>query len=251
MTISFVHLKIHSEYSIVDSVVRIDQLLQRAVDLKMPAVALTDEVNLFALVKFYRQAINKGIKPIIGSELLLAEGDDVFRFTALCQNQIGFRHLIQLLSRAYVEGRQRDHVLIQWEWLVQANEGLIILSGARRGNVGQALLQRRSPLAEERLTRWINHFPGRFYLGLKRTRRDQVEEYIHSVIELALKHRVPVVATNEVCFLSQGDFEAHEARVCIHQGYLLQDVNRPREYSDQQYFKSAEEMTALFSDIPE
>ncbi|AIT63457.1 DNA polymerase III subunit alpha [Coxiella burnetii] len=251
MTISFVHLKIHSEYSIVDSVVRIDQLLQRAVDLKMPAVALTDEVNLFALVKFYRQAINKGIKPIIGSELLLAEGDDVFRFTALCQNQIGFRHLIQLLSRAYVEGRQRDHVLIQWEWLVQANEGLIILSGARRGNVGQALLQRRSPLAEERLTRWINHFPGRFYLELQRTRRDQEEEYIHSVIELALKHRVPVVATNEVCFLSQGDFEAHEARVCIHQGYLLQDVNRPREYSDQQYFKSAEEMTALFSDIPE
>ena len=251
MTISFVHLKIHSEYSIVDSVVRIDQLLQRAVDLKMPAVALTDEVNLFALVKFYRQAINKGIKPIIGSELLLAEGDDVFRFTALCQKKIGFRHLIHLLSCAYVEGRQRNQVLIQWEWLVQAKEGLIILSGARRGDVGQALLQNRSSLAEERLMRWINHFPGRFYLELQRTRRDQEEEYIHSVIELALKHRVPVVATNEVCFLSQSDFEAHEARVCIHQGYLLQDVNRPREYSDQQYFKSAEEMTALFSDIPE
>lgn len=130
---SFIHLKVHSEYSIVDSVVRVDQLLQRVVDLQMPAVALTDEVNLFALIKFYRKAVNKGIKPVIGAELVLAEGKELFRLSVLCQNQIGFRHLIQLLSRAYIEGRRREQVLIQWGWLLELQEGLIILSGGVQG----------------------------------------------------------------------------------------------------------------------
>ena len=251
MTVSFVHLKVHTEYSIVDSVVRINQLLQCAVNLKMPAIAVTDEINLFALVKFYREAISKGIKPIIGSELLLMEGNDIFRLTVLCQNQIGFRHLIQLLSRAYIEGRQRDRVLIQWEWLVEVNEGLIILSGGCKGNVGEALLQNRFTLAKDRLARWLKYFSNRFYLELQRTHRDQEEEYIHLAVELALNCHVPVVATNDVCFLFPDDFEAHEARVCIYQGHLLKDINRSYYYSAQQYFKSAEEMLVLFSDIPE
>ena len=251
MTISFVHLKVHSEYSIVDSVVRINQLLDRTVDLKMPAVALTDKVNLFALVKFYRQSLKKGIKPIIGAELLFAEGKNTFRLTALCQNQVGFRHLIQLLSRAYIEGRQSDQVLIRWEWLVEAREGLIILSGGRQGDIGQALVQHHAQLAQKRLARWLKYFSDRFYLELCRIHRPKEEEYIHTAVELSLTHCVPVVATNDVCFLSPEDFEAHEARVCIHQGYLLGDINRPRDYGDQQYFKSAEEMAVLFSDIPE
>lgn len=248
---SFIHLAVHSEYSIVDSVVRIDQLLQRVVNLKMSAIALTDEVNLFALVKFYCAAFNKGIKPIIGSELLLAEGDEIFRLTALCQNSIGLHHLIQLLSRAYIEGRARNQALIRWEWLVEARGGLIILSGGRRGDVGQALLQNRYPLAGERLSRWLGYFPDSFYLELQRTEREQEEDYIYAAVQLALTHDAPVVATNDVRFLYQSDFEAHEARVCIHQGYLLEDANRPRAYSDQQYLKNAEEMVALFSDIPE
>ncbi len=248
---SFVHLKVHSEYSIVDSVIRVDQLLQRIVDLKMPAVALTDEVNLFALIKFYREALNKGVKPIIGAELILAEGEELFRFSVLCKNQIGFRHLIQLLSRAYVEGRQREHALIRWEWLMEAKKGLIILSGGQQGDVGQALLQNRNVLAEERLARWLKYFPDRFYLELQRTQRDQEEEYIHSAVTLALAYDVPVVATNDVRFLHQKDFEAHEARVCIHKGYLLDDPSRPRRYSNQQYLKSTEEMKILFFDIPE
>ena len=248
---SFIHLAVHSEYSIVDSVVRVDRLLQRVADLKMSAVALTDEVNLFALVKFYCAAFNKGIKPIIGSELLLIEGNEIFRLTALCQNSIGFHHLIQLLSRAYVEGRVRNQVLIRWEWLVEARGGLIILSGGRHGDVGQALLKNRYPLAEERLSRWLGYFPDSFYLELQRTEREQEEDYIYAAVKLALVHHVPVVATNDVRFLYQADFEAHEARVCINQGYLLEDANRPRVYSDQQYLKNAEEMGALFSDIPE
>lgn len=248
---SFIHLAVHSEYSISDSVVRIDQLLQRVADLKMSAIALTDEVNLFALVKFYCAAFNKGIKPILGSELLLAEGDEIFRLTALCQNSIGLHHLIQLLSRAYTKGRIHNQALIRWEWLVEARGGLIILSGGRRGDVGQALLQNHYPLAEERLIRWLDYFPDSFYLELQRTKREQEEDYIYAAVKLALAHHVPVVATNDVRFLYQADFEAHEARVCIHQGYLLENVNRPRAYSDQQYLKNAEEMGALFSDIPE
>lgn len=248
---SFIHLAVHSEYSIVDSVVRVDQLLQRVADLKMPAVALTDEVNLFALIKFYCAAFNKGIKPIIGSELLLIEGDEIFRLTALCQNSIGFRHLIQLLSRAYIEGRVRGQVLIRWEWLVEARDGLIVLSGGRRGDVGQALLQNSYHLVEERLSRWLDYFSDCFYLELQRTEREQEEDYIHAVVKLALAHQIPVVATNDVRFLYQADFEAHEARVCIHQGYLLEDANRPHAYSDQQYLKNAKEMEAIFSDIPE
>lgn len=248
---SFIHLKVHSEYSIVDSVIRVDQLLQRIVDLKMPAVALTDEVNLFALIKFYREALNKGVKPIIGAELILGEDKELFRFSVLCKNQIGFRHLIQLLSRAYLEGRQCEQALIRWEWLMEVTEGLIILSGGRQGDVGQALLQNRNFLAEKRLARWLKYFPDRFYLELQRTQRDQEEEYIYSAVKLALAYNIPVVATNDVRFLHQEDFEAHEARVCIHQGYLLDDSNRPHDYSNQQYLKSTEEMKILFSDIPE
>lgn len=248
---SFIHLKVHSEYSIVDSVVRVDQLLQRVVDLQMPAVALTDEVNLFALIKFYRKAVNKGIKPVIGAELVLAEGKELFRLSVLCQNQIGFRHLIQLLSRAYIEGRRREQVLIQWGWLLELQEGLIILSGGVQGDVGQALLQNRGELAKKRLDRWLKYFSNRFYLELHRTKREQEEEYIHSAVKLALTYDVPVVATNDVRFLHQEDFEAHEARVCIHKGCLLDDPNRLRAYSNQQYLKSTEEMKMLFSEIPE
>lgn len=248
---SFIHLKVHSEYSIVDSVIRVNELLQRVADLKMPAVALTDEINLFALIKFYREALSKGIKPIIGAELILVENEELFRFSILCQNQIGFRHLIQLLSRAYVEGRQREQAIIQWKWLIEAKEGLIILSGGRQGDIGQALLQNRNILAVERLLRWLRHFPDRFYLELQRTQRDQEEEYINAAVKLALTYNVPVVASNDVRFLYQEDFEAHEARVCIHQGYLLDDPNRPRDYSNQQYLKSTQEMEILFSDLPE
>lgn len=248
---SFIHLKVHSEYSMVDSVVRVDQLLQRVVDLKMPAVALTDENNLFALIKFYRGALNKGIKPIIGSELILAEKKELFRLSVLCKNQVGFRHLIQLLSRSYIERYQRAQALIQWEWLIESKEGLIILSGGQQGDIGQALLQDRYALAEERLTRWLKYFPNRFYLELHRTQRDQEEEYIHSAVKLALDYNVPVVSTNDVRFLYQEDFEAHEARVCIQQRCLLNDPNRSRCYSNQQYLKSTDEMKTLFSDIPE
>ncbi len=250
MTVSFVHLNLHSEYSIVDSLIRIDELVKQAVSLKMPAVAITDEMNLFGLVKFYQAAINAGIKPIIGADLLLLDGNETYRVAALCKNSGGYRHLAELLSRAYLEGQKDGRVRIHWDWLVNAKDGLILLSGYS-GDVGQALVQGNKKLAEERLNKWLSEFHGNFYLTLTRTQRPQEEGYLPLAMELAKHMDVPVVATNEVRFLNSDDFEAHEARVCIHQGYTLEDPNRPRPYNDQQYFKTSEAMAALFSDIPE
>lgn len=248
---AFVHLKVHSEYSIVDSLLAIDTLMEKTAELSMSAIAITDEVNLFALVKFYRKAISCKVKPIIGSEFLLAEGEETSRCTVLCKNQIGYQHLIQLLSRAYTEGRRGDLAVIQWDWLVECKEGLIVLSGGREGNIGQALLQGRFPIAEKRLNLWLKHFSNNFYVELQRTQRESEEDYIEAAIQLAGKYQVPVVATNDVRFFKQEDFEAHEARVCIHRGFTLEDPARPRDYSDQQYLKTPAQMQTLFADIPE
>ncbi len=251
MNPSFIHLKTHSEYSIVDGVLRINSLISSVAAQNMPAVALTDQMNLFALVKFYSKTVSAGIKPIIGADLVLLEKGKTFTVTALCKNQMGYQNLIRLLSRAYLEGQENDKPHIQWSWLVAAKEGLIILSGGRRGDVGQAILRGRNKKAEQRLQRWLEHFPQHYYLELQRTQRDQEEDYIHVAVDLASRFHVPVVATNDVRFLQQDDFEAHEARVCIYQGRVLDDANRPREYSEQQYLKTPEEMAELFADIPE
>ena len=251
MTSQFIHLKAHSEYSIIDSLLKIDTLANEVAALDMPAVALTDQMNLFGLVKFYRKAINAGVKPIIGADLLIVEKGKTFSITALCKNKIGYQNLIQLLSQAYLEGREGEQALIKWESLVAAREGLIILSGGRRGDIGQAILKGRNEIAEKRIKRWLEYFSDNYYLELQRTSRDQEEDYIHTVIDFASRLQVPVVATNDVRFLHQEDFEAHEARVCIHQGYVLEDARRPRGYSEQQYLKSVADMEALFSDIPE
>lgn len=251
MNPSFVHLKTHSEYSIVDGLLRINTLVDSIAAYDMPAVALTDQMNLFALIKFYSKAMSVGVKPIIGADLVLIERNKNYTVTALCKNKNGYQNLIRLLSRAYLQGQQSDQPYIQWDWLIEAKEGLIILSGGRCGDVGQAILQDRSKKAEQRLQRWSEHFPEHYYLELQRTQRDQEEHYIHAAIGLANQFRIPVVATNDVRFLKQGDFEAHEARICIHRGYVLDDANRPHDYSEQQYLKNSEEMTELFSDIPE
>jgi len=251
MNPSFVHLKAHSEYSIVDGLLRINSLIECVAEKNMPAVALTDQMNLFALVKFYRKATSAGVKPIIGADLVLTERGKTFSVTALCKNQTGYQNLIRLLSRAYLEGQENDKLHIEWSWLTAAKEGLIILSGGIRGDVGQAIIRGREKKAEQRLQRWLEHFPQHYYLELQRTQRDQEEDYIHSTVDLAARFNVPVVATNAVCFLQKEDFEAHEARVCIYQGCVLEDMNRPHDYSEQQYLKTPEEMAALFSDIPE
>ena len=248
----FIHLRCRTEYSIRDGLLRIKPWLQRVKQLQMPAIAITDHCNLFGLVKFYRQALMQGIKPIMGADLKIKIDSEYFIFTLLCQNPTGYKNLLQLLSLAYLQGQNSDHEpCLQWDWLVTHHQGLLVLSGGRQGDVGHALLNGQSDLASLRLQRWLSVFPQRFYLELQRTGRPQEELYISEAVRLSSQHQVPVVATNEVCFLEKEDFIAHEARVCINAGNILADNRRPRLYSEHQYLRSCEEMTELFADIPE
>jgi DNA polymerase III subunit alpha len=255
MSPGFVHLRLHTEYSLSDSVVRVPELVAAVAEAGMPAVAVTDQNNLFAMVKFYRAALAAGIKPLIGVDLLVREEGErsaPSRLTLLCQSQAGYRNLARLLSRAYLDSRERGVPRLERSWLsVQALEGLIALSGATEGDVGRCLLHAREGEAERALDAWQVLFPGRYYLELQRLGRASEEAYIGAAVALAGRRGVPVVATNDVRFLREAQFESHEARVCIHDGALLADSGRVRRYSRQQYLRTPQEMAALFADVPE
>ncbi|WP_420887132.1 DNA polymerase III subunit alpha [Candidatus Competibacter phosphatis] len=252
MSTPFVHLRLHTEYSLVDGLIRIKSLVKQVAAAGMPAVAVTDMSNLFALIKFYKAALGAGIKPIVGVEVWVRRGgDDPARLVLLCQDLTGYRHLTRLVSRGYLEGQQRGVPMIDYRWLAGSTAGLIALSGGREGELGQALLNDRAKQARNWLAEWWQLFPERFYLELQRTGRPQEEEYLEAALDLAATTGTPVVATNEVCFLQREDFEAHETRVCIHDGVTLDDPRRPRRHSDQQYLRSSAEMAELFADVPE
>jgi DNA polymerase-3 subunit alpha len=252
---SFVHLRLHTEYSLLDSVVRVNELMDAVAVAGMPAVALTDQSNLFAMVKFYKAAVARGIKPIIGVDAWLGEPGErtePSRLVLLCQTHEGYRNLTQLVTKSYLEGQRRGVPQLERGWLTRESvRGLIALSGGREGDVGRALLARRDAEAEAMLAAWLELFPDRYYLELVRTGRAGEEDYVQAALRLAARCRAPVVATNDVRFLKREDFESHEARVCIHDGALLADANRPRRYSDQQSLRSPAEMAQLFADVPE
>jgi DNA polymerase-3 subunit alpha len=255
MSRQFVHLRVHTEYSLIDSVVRIPALVARVAAAGMPAVAVTDHCNVFGMVKFYRAAENQGVKPIIGADLTLCDADDPKvsqRLTVLCRNVEGYHGLSRLLTRAYLEGMaDGSGPRVSREWVVEEADGLIALSGAMDGDVGQALTMQREPLARQHLDFWLSAFGDRYYLELERIGRDGEQAYLEAVLPLAAQAGVPVVATNAVCFLEPDDFDAHEARVCIHDGYTLADGRRPRRHTQEQFFRSGEQMAALFEDLPE
>jgi len=262
----FVHLHVHTEYSLVDGVVRVESehkdgklaregLMDACARLGMPAVALTDQANLFALVKFYRAAQSHGIKPLVGVDALLREEGEraePSRLVLLCQDDRGYRNLTRLVTRSYLEGQGRHGALLHRTWLdADSTTGLIALSGAREGDVGRALLAGHDEAARAALEAWLALFGDRFYLELQRTGRAGEEECIAGSLRLAVALGVPVVATNDVRFIARDEFEAHEARVCIRDGTLLADASRVRRYSEEQYLRSPEEMAKLFSDLPE
>jgi DNA polymerase III subunit alpha len=251
---SFVHLRVHSEYSVIDGIVRIKELIAQTAELNMPAVAITDHVNFYALIKFYTAASRAGIKPICGCDLLVADDENpenISVIVLLVKNIIGYKNLTELMSRAHLEGQFRGNPYIKRSWLKGKSEGLIALSGGRAGEVGKAILNEDMALAEQSLQFLMDVFPDSFYLELQRTSRPGEEEYIQGAVALAEKMGVPVVATNDVRFLERNEFEAHEARVCINERRTLDDPRRSRIYSEEQYLRSAEEMQELFSDIPE
>ena len=254
MSVDFVHLRLHSEYSLVDGLIRLKPLAQKAAELGMPAVALTDFNNFFGLVKFYKATQANGIKPIVGADILVA--DDSPEATAtqlvlLVMNQTGYQNLTKLVSKAYLEGQRQAVPVINKSWLAQHTEGLIALSGGCMGDIGIALISGRNNDAEALLREYMGLFQDRFYLELQRTGRADEEDYLHAAVALASQCQCPVVATNDVRFMDANEYEAHEARVCIYEGRTLDDPRRERRYSEQQYLRTPEEMAELFSDIPE
>ncbi|MBV1788822.1 DNA polymerase III subunit alpha [Marinobacterium sp. D7] len=252
---NFVHLRVHTEYSLFDGLVRIKELVKAAAGDGMPAVGMTDQTNLFALVKFYKAALGAGVKPVCGVDLWvqneLEPEAEPFRLTLLVRTGKGYRNLMELVSRAYAEGQGIDpeRALVKRDWIKEKAEGLIALSGARLGEVGRAMLA-ESDQAGAILDEWMAVFPNSFYLEIQRTGRPGDEALVHASVALARETGCPLVATNEVMFIKADDFEAHEARVCINMSRTLEDPTRPRNYSEQQYFRTQQEMAELFADIP-
>ncbi|ROL82781.1 DNA polymerase III subunit alpha [Pseudomonas chlororaphis] len=254
MPASFVHLRLHTEYSLVDGLVRIKPLVKTLAGMGMPAVAVTDQNNMCSLVKFYKAAMGTGIKPICGADLWLSNKDPenpLSRISLLVMNAVGYRNLTELISRGFIDGQRNGQIIIEREWVAEAAEGLIMLSAAKEGEIGIALLAGDLQEAETLAREWMAVFPDRFYLEVQRTNRPNDEEQLHAAVALADKIGAPLVATNDVRFIKREDFEAHETRVCIGEGRALDDPRRSKNYSDQQYLKSAEEMAELFSDLPE
>jgi DNA polymerase-3 subunit alpha len=250
---AFVHLRLHSEYSISDGIVRIDDAVERAAADGMPALAITDLANVFGMVKFYKAARAVGVKPIVGCDVWItneSERDKPHRLLLLVQSRAGFLRLSELLSRAWLENQHRGRAEMRKSWFAGASDGLIALSGAIHGEIGGALLQDASR-ARQVASEWMQLFPGRYYLELQRAGAPQTEHYIEAALRLAGDLRLPVVATHPVQFLRRDDFAAHEARVCIAEGYVLGDRRRPRNFTRESCFLSQAEMGKLFADIPE
>ena len=250
----FIHLRIHSDFSMVDGLSKVPPLVKKVAAMGMPAMALTDFTNLCGLVKFYGTAHGCGVKPIVGADFLVRSeefGDELTRLTVLAKDNVGYKNLTLLISDAYLRGHVQNQPVIDKEWLIKYAEGLILLSGAKGGDIGRALLKGNQALVEKCVAFYQTHFTDNFYLELVRTGRADEENYLHFALDLAEQAELPVVATNDVVFINPDQFDAHEIRVAIHDGYTLEDPRRPKNYSAQQYLRSEEEMCELFADIPE
>ncbi|WWO96474.1 MAG: DNA polymerase III subunit alpha [Candidatus Dasytiphilus stammeri] len=250
----FIHLHIHSEYSLRNGLAKIRLLVNKAAELKMPALALTDTSNLFGLIKFYKLARQAGIKPILGSDIKITNPfleQEVCNLTVLALNNTGYKNLLKIISRSYQNGYEKEGPLIKREWLEKYAEGILLLSGGVKGDIGKGLIRRNHSFVKECVKFYKKNFPDRFYLELVRTGREKEEEYLQSALRLSIQNNIPVVAANEVCFLDPSDFEAHEIRVAIYHSLTLHDPKRPRQYSAQQYLRTEEEMCCLFDLMPQ
>ena len=250
----FIHLRLHSEYSVTDGLVRIDEAVAKARELSMPALALTDLANVFGWVKYYRAARSKGVKPIFGCDVWVSNAVDrnrPFRALLLVQNRLGYHRLCELLSRAYRENLCRGRAEIDPEWFNEGTVGLLALAGGFQSGVAQALLAGNAAAAHKQAESWAKAFPDRCFLELQRYGLPETESLIDGLLEIGAKLRIPAVATHPIQFLDPEDYKAHEARVCIAEGYLLADSRRPKQFTAEQYFKSPAEMAELFADLPE
>jgi len=251
MSAHFAHLHLHSEYSLLDSTIRIKALVARCAELGQPAVALTDCNNLFALVKFYRAAEAAGVKPVVGADVLLHDADAAgASLTVLCQNETGYRTLSQLLTRAWLEGHHNDGVALRPEWLYEHNAGLFVLAG-RHSQAGRLIAGNKDSAAHDEILRLHAALDERLMLELTRCGADGEHAWNAFALDAAARCGLPLIASNDVRFLDADGFDAHEARVCIASGRMLDDPKRPRLYTREQHLKSSEEMMELFADVPE
>jgi DNA polymerase III subunit alpha len=250
---AFVHLRTHTEFSVADGTLRIDEAVAAAAADQQSALAITDLANLFGAVKFYSAARKRGLKPIIGADLWIepASGEKAStRLLVLVQNTQGYLNLCELISRAWLRNEQRAQAWVQWAWLDELGEGLIALSGAEHGAVGQALVAGDTARARAHALRLAATFPNRFYIELQRAGLPGNEAHVRAAATLAAACKLPVVATHPVQFLAPDDFEAHEARVCVSEGEMLSNPRRVKRFGQEQYFKSQAQMEALFADLP-
>lgn len=250
----FVHLRVHSDYSMMDGLNKVKPLMAKVESLNMPAVAITDQMNMCGLVKYYGAAHGSGIKPIIGTDFWVQSEHlpgTLFRLTLLAMDNQGYKNITLLISKAYLRGHIQNRAVIEQSWLSEHAEGVIVLSGGLAGDLGIALTKGNQDLAQTISLFYQQHFSERFYIELVRTDRPGEEDYIHAAVAWAENNDFPVVATNEVCFIDEEGFSAHEIRVAIHDGFTLEDPRRPKLYSPKQYLRTADEMCELFADIPE
>lgn len=250
-TPSFIHLSLHSEFAICDSIVRLDALCQKAIDYGMPAVGVTDLCNLFATVAFFKKAMAKGIQPIIGAEIWIEspiESLGCTKVLLLCQNNTGYHNLIELITQCYQVGKRLQIPLAKYKWLKERSQGLIAILKSYESDVAQLLARDQKDKANKCLSAWQTWFPERLYFGLTRYQRQAHLET--QLLTLCQTLQCPVVAIHDVLFIDAEDYEAHEARVCVQQGATLSQSNR-LSFHPQQYFKSPKEMLELFADIPE
>ena len=229
-------------------------MVQAAADDQQPALAITDLSNLFGAIKFYKAARGKGVQPILGAEIFLeglgADPLALSRVMVLVQSSQGYLNLSELLARAWTQNMVKSNAVVKLSWLQELSEGLILLSGAQAGPVGQALLQGDTSRAAEIALQLASIFSHRFYLELQRAGRPEDLAHVVAAVKLAARLSLPVVATHPVQFLTEDDYESHEARVCISEGEILGNQRRVRKFTRDQYFKSSAEMQGLFSDVP-
>ena len=250
---SFVHLHLHTEYSLVNGMIRVGGLVEQTRTNQMPSVAITDIGNLYGAVKFFNKCLSQGIKPIIGAEVYIENPDKITQpsiLVLLVQDEQGYVNLSELLSKGFREGQALGKPVLEKQWLKGRTDGLICLSGGLRGELGTAIMAGRKAHRETLIKEYQSMFGDRFYIEIQRVGKPHEEEYIGAAAELSLKFDAPLVATNDVHFMRSEDFDAHEVKVCINEGRVLNDTRRVKQHTPQQYYKSAQEMIDLFGDIP-
>lgn len=253
MSKNFIHLNVHSEYAIADSTIRIPQLIEKVKSLGMPAVAITDMNNVFATIKFFNAAKKAGIKPILGADIWVVDSDSqdqVFELTMLCQNEQGYLNLSQIISHAQYHRNAQHQPCVDVNYLLAHNEGLIVLADSMFSDIGQQIANQKLESAVDTMLKWRDAFGDRYYVAIAEIGRANEQNFNSAAIYMAAHQNIPLVATGRCRFLEEDDFNAHEARICINRGYVLADPKRPKEYTNQQYIKSPQQMSDVFAEFP-